>query len=119
MLGNRSLSAVVSIAARAPGQSTKEPSADQIVVREKFQRAILYGKPVVADPLMKKEYENRAEPGKSVFNVAVADFFQAPNILEVDLTGYTGQVGQPIRIRVTDNLANDNPDNLTKPEKVL
>jgi hypothetical protein len=92
-------------ATRAPGERTKEPSAEQKVNREKFQKAILYGKTVIADPLMKKDYQEKAEPGKSAFNVAVADFFKAPDILDVDLTGYTGQVGQKIRIRVTDDFA--------------
>jgi len=35
--------------------------------------------------------------------VAVADFFHAPDIEEVDLSGYSGRVGDEIRIKATDD----------------
>lgn len=44
-----------------------------------------------------------AKPGQSAYNVAVADFFRAPDIEEVDLTAYGGQVGDVIRIKATDD----------------
>jgi hypothetical protein len=91
------------IASRAPGERIGEPTAEQKLVRERFQRAVIYGRTVIADPLLKKAYEGKAEAGQSAYNVAIADFFQAPDILDVDLSQYTGQIGQPIRIRVTDD----------------
>lgn len=36
-------------------------------------------------------------------NVAVADFFNAPNIQEIDVSAYTGQIGSVIRVRATDD----------------
>jgi hypothetical protein len=91
------------IGARAPGEINAPASAKQQAVRERFQRAILYGKTVIADPLSKEAYAAKAAEGISAFNVAVADFFQAPDILEVNLTGYFGQPGQRIHIKVTDD----------------
>lgn len=91
------------IASRAPGPRTDQPTAGQQAVRSKFQLAVLYGKTVVADELMKKAYKDRAEPGQTAYNVAIADYFQAPDIVEVDLSQYTGQPGQSIRIRVKDD----------------
>jgi hypothetical protein len=91
------------IASRAPGPRTGEPTADQQAVRGKFQLAVIYGKTVMANELLKHDYKSRAEPGQTAYNVAIADYFQAPDIVEVDLSQYTGQIGQQIRIRVTDD----------------
>jgi hypothetical protein len=91
------------IASRAPGPRTAEPTSGQQAVRSKFQLAVLYGKTIMADEPTKQAYKDRAAPGQSAYNVAIADFFQAPNIVEVDLSQYTGQTGQRIRIRVTDD----------------
>jgi hypothetical protein len=48
-------------------------------------------------------YAKKATAGQSAFNVAVADFFNAPNIQEIDISAYTGQVGSLIRVRATDD----------------
>jgi hypothetical protein len=37
--------------------------------------------------------------------VAVADFLNAPDIENVDVSGYKGQPGDTIRVRVTDDFA--------------
>ena len=91
------------IASKAPGERTQEPTAAQQVARDRFQRAILYGKAAVTDPAVKEEYQEKATDGKSAFNVAVADFFHAPDILEIDVSGYNGLADQMIRIKVVDD----------------
>jgi hypothetical protein len=91
------------IASRAPGEVTGEPSANQQAHRQRFQRAILYGRTAIADPLVKQAYAAKAENGASAYNVAVADYFNAPDIVEVDTSGYTGQPGQRIHIKVVDD----------------
>jgi len=72
-------------------------------VHEKFQQATIYGKSVLTNAATKAAYEVKAEPGQSAYNVAVADFFHAPDIEEVDTTTYTGLVGSTIRVRATDD----------------
>ena len=57
----------------------------------------------MADAAAKAEYAAKAGESRSAFNVAVADFFGAPSIDEIDLTGYAGQVGDSIRVRATDD----------------
>ena len=37
-------------------------------------------------------------------NVAVADFFHAPEIEEVDLEGYSGKTGELIRVKARDDV---------------
>jgi hypothetical protein len=68
-----------------------------------FQRAILYGKTAIADAGMKAGYQQKAKPGQSAFNVAVADFFNAPVIDHIDLSNYAGKVGDTIQVRVYDD----------------
>ena len=91
------------ILAQAPVESTKEPTEAQAAQRHQFQRAVLYGKRVVDNPAEKPDYQAKAKPLQSAFNVAVADFLHAPDIDEIDVTHYHGASGDTIRVRVTDD----------------
>lgn len=91
------------LASPPPKESSKPPSEKQQAHKQKFQKAILYGKTIQSDPEKKAEYQAQAELDQSAFNVAVADFLQAPDIHEIDLSTFTGAQGQGIRIRVTDD----------------
>jgi hypothetical protein len=71
--------------------------------RRLFQRAAVYGKAIEADMEKKSEYTAKAKKGWTAYNAAVADFLNAPDIETIDLSGYTGQPGDPIRIIVTDD----------------
>jgi hypothetical protein len=90
---------------RHPGDQEAEPTDAQQSVRERFQQAAIYGRSVVSDPQLKAEYKAAAKPGQSAYNVAVADFFHAPDIEEVDLSAYSGQIGDTILIKVNDDFA--------------
>ena len=91
------------ILSQSPGERTKEPSEKQKAQQQRFQQAIIYGKSQMENEASKAEYEAKATNLKSAYNVAVADFFHAPDIEEVDLTAYTGAVGDPIRVRAVDD----------------
>ena len=84
-------------------QTSKEPSEQQLEQRRKFQQAVLYAKSAAADPAMDAAYKKAAKRGQTGYNVAVADFFHAPDILNIDVTGYTGAPGDVIRIQVSDD----------------
>ena len=88
---------------RQPAAFEGDPTSAQKAVQSKFQQAIIYGKAATADPATKALYANKTTAGQSAFNVAVADFFNAPNIQEIDVTAYTGQIESTIRIRATDD----------------
>lgn len=85
--------------------TSKEPTAAQLTQREKFQQAILYAKAQMADPDTKAGYEQAAKGHQvpNAYNIAVADFFSAPDIDEIDLSGYTGKINDKIRVKVTDD----------------
>ncbi|MCR5886437.1 hypothetical protein LRS06_01340 [Hymenobacter sp. J193] len=92
------------IVSAAPRETDKAPTTKQLAQREQFQQAALYAKAQLADPASKAEYEAaRDEDGGTAYTIAVADFMQAPDIHEIDLTYYTGKIGDTLRVRVTDD----------------
>lgn len=42
--------------------------------------------------------------GVSAYTLAIADWFGTPKVLQLDLDGWTGQIGQTIRVKVRDNI---------------
>ena len=86
-----------------PSSREGAPSEAQQQVNSKFQEAVIYGKSVLADPATKALYTEKAAVGQSAYNVAVADYFNAPDIKEVDLSAYTGQVGSTIKVKALDD----------------
>ncbi len=90
---------------KVPKESTKELSEGQKAHRLKFQKAVLYAKSVLNDPAKKELYEEGVDrsKGQTTYNVAVADLLNAPDIESIDLSAYTGNVGDVIRIMVTDD----------------
>jgi hypothetical protein len=86
-----------------PKARTGEPSDDQKQHQGRFQEAILYGKSAIADPQKKADYAKAITGGETAYNVAVADFFHAPDIKDVDVSNYTGKVGDTLTIRATDD----------------
>ena len=93
------------VVSQAPRERSGEATANQKAHQLKFQKAVLYAKSVLADPEKKLQYEalsNKSE-GRTTFNVAVADLLNAPDIEKVDLSSYTGNPGDVIRITVSDD----------------
>jgi hypothetical protein len=89
------------VVAKVPYVSSKVSEA-QLAHRRRFQRAAVYGNVVEANAEKKAAYAAKAKKGWTVFNAA-ADFLNAPDIDTIDLSGYTEQPGDPIRIIVTDD----------------
>ena len=92
------------VLSRTPDRSGVATTEAQLAAQERFRQAALYGKMVVADPTTKAIYEEAAKAkGQPVFSLMVADFFNAPSVDEIDLSGYAGQVGDVIVIRAHDD----------------
>ncbi|MDR3268468.1 MAG: hypothetical protein LBT83_05320 [Tannerella sp.] len=93
------------IVSKVPVVSNRTSEA-QRAQRRKFQRAVLYGKSVLATPEMLEVYAPAAaKKGRIPFNVAVADFLHAPDIELIDLSGYHGMPGDVIRVEAMDDFA--------------
>ena len=84
---------------------TAAATEKQMAHRRRFQQATIYGRTVQADPQLKELYGQAAKKGQTAYNIAVADMLQAPDIERIDLSGYTGQPGDTIRIQVTDDFS--------------
>ena len=93
------------IVGKVPKEQTGEPTENQKTHRKKFQKATLYAKASLNDPIKKEMYADGADPatGTTAYNVAVADFLKAPDIESIDLTDYSGNVGDTIKIVATDD----------------
>jgi hypothetical protein len=86
-------------------EKPKTVSEKQKAQRKRFQQAVIYAQAAIADPETKALYQVAAKKGKKPVNVAVADFFNAPDIEQIDLSGYAGNVGDRIRIIASDDFA--------------
>ena len=68
--------------------------------QEAFRQASAYAKSAKTEEL----YVQKAkETGSISYNLAIADWFGAPKILEINMDGWTGQMGQTIRMKARDN----------------
>jgi hypothetical protein len=86
-------------------RSKKKRSAEQRVQQNRFKLAMAYAKAQMADPIVRMEYEAAAKLLKmpNAYNVAVADFFHAPEIWRVDADSYMRNVHDVIKIVVMDD----------------
>ncbi len=80
-------------------------SAKQEQQQEKFKKASQYAKQALEDPVLSAEYalEAKRRKGLSAYNVAVADYLISPTIDKVDVSAYTGNVGEKIKIQAYDD----------------
>lgn len=90
----------------APRASSVPPTAAQIAHRRAFQQAAIYAQGEALDPAVRNIYGAEAnERQVSVYNIVLADMLQAPDIEEIDLTRYTGQVGDTLLVTAVDDFA--------------
>ena len=90
--------------ARKPDVGKRVLSPAQVAVTERFRQAVSYGKMAMADPLARAAYQQAAQEKKRpVFSLMIADFFNTPSVDEIDLSAYTGQTGNTIAVRATDD----------------
>jgi hypothetical protein len=80
-------------------------SVKQQEQRDRFQRAVRYARTALLKPEVKAEYEELVKDKEflSSFTAAVTDYFKAPEISEIDLSGYTGKAGDQIIMRSSAN----------------
>ena len=86
-------------------QRSAQASERQLEQRNRFQQAVFYGKAAIASPETASLYKAATRRGLTPFNVAVADFLNAPDIRQVDLSEYAGNAGDKITVDATDDFA--------------
>ena len=84
--------------------TTKEPTAAQAAHRERFRKAVEYGKFVMSNDEIRPLYEQAAiGTEKTAFSLCVADYLKAPSIDAIDASAYTGKAGDTIEIVAKDD----------------
>ena len=81
-----------------PNRTYTEAQTEQ---HEKFRDASIYAKGAKGEEI----YVEKAEgTPMNPYNVAMADWFHAPEVTEIDAEAWSGQAGQMIRIQAVDNV---------------
>ncbi|MCB9112829.1 MAG: hypothetical protein H6634_16425 [Anaerolineales bacterium] len=76
-------------------------SEAQQAQHEKFREASTYAKDAKSEEI----YQEKAEgTPQTPYNVAMADWFHAPEVKEIDLSGWNGGANEVIRIRAVDDV---------------
>jgi hypothetical protein len=88
------------IANKPAFDENREFTAPQMAHQEAFRQATAYAKGAKIQPVY---IEKAKATNVTPYNMAVADWFGQPEILETDYSGWRGQVGQVIRIKATDD----------------
>ena len=103
MLVFRTSAADKTIVARRPKPSNKPLTVSQLEVRDRFTEAAYYAKTAISNPDLKEEYQAKAKPGQSAYNIAFADYLKAPELRKVMIEDYNGAIGDKLVFRVIDN----------------
>ena len=91
------------IVAVVPQKTKYEPTEAQQKQTRKFRNAVVYGKQAIQDPTVRAAYQAQAKDGQSAYNVAVADYLNAPSIEELELGAYQGAKGSQFVLPVVDD----------------
>ena len=93
------------IVCKMPDRTGIVPTANQLAQMDKFRLAALYGKAVLTDPDSRTFYDGVADRRAiPVFALTVADFLNAPAVDEINLAAYSGQIGDKISVRASDDI---------------
>lgn len=79
------------------------PTEKQAKTRDLFSEAAQYANGVMSSTDLKKEYEKKLTPGKTIFNLAVRDYLKPPVIRAIDSSGYKGVPGSVIVVNAKDD----------------
>jgi hypothetical protein len=79
------------------------PTEKQLEKRELFSEAAIYAKGAMSSADLKKEYEKKATPGKTAFNIAFRDYLKAPVVKKIDTSNYKGTIGSVIVVNAKDD----------------
>lgn len=86
-----------------PEKTERESTPGQKKQQRRFQQAVIYARNAMEDDSLKEAYALKAKGKQTPFNVALADFLNAPDIDEIDVSKYDGTQGSEVMIRVVDD----------------
>src|SRR5262245_68541 len=83
----------------APGPRKKPATSGQQTNENRFRMGTQYAKTILQDPDMAEAYGRVLKPRQNRLSRALQDYFNAPEIKELDISQYTGQKGEIIQVR--------------------
>jgi hypothetical protein len=83
-----------------PPIRTAVASAAQLNIQSIFKEAVLYARTAIADAALLLDYKKKAKRGLSAYNLALADYFKAPEIVSVDISQYSAAAGGSPNLRI-------------------
>jgi len=92
----------VSIMAKPPKKSIKEPTAAQMEIRRKFKLAARWAKEALQDPEKLALYTAKATGMMTPYVVAMSDYLKPPVIHSIDASGYKGTAGDQVLVLASD-----------------
>ena len=92
------------ILASAPQRSGESTDAQE-AQKERFKKATRFAKVQMSIPEMKEEYNKSAKEKGTIsgYNLAVADYFHAPEVEDLNAKEYHGEIGDKIEITAFDD----------------
>ena len=114
------------IANKPTFDSDREFTASQKAQHDAFRQATTYAKFAKNEPVYVEKAKGTTT---TAYNLAVADWFREPKVLDINISNWTGQIGQEIRVRADDDTlvtrvhvmiraSNSSPDVLEEGEAV-
>jgi hypothetical protein len=92
------------IVSQKPKFPAPAPTEKQLGVQQKFKAGARYATGVMADPALRAPYDAQAAATHgNPFGLAVRDYVVLPEVKEIDLGSYHGQIGDPIRVIASDD----------------
>jgi len=89
------------VAVKPTFSEDRQFNISQLTHQDAFREAIAYARTAKDETVYIEKAEGTT---KSSFNVAVADWFSQPVVLDIDKSNWAGQIGQTIRIKATDSV---------------
>jgi len=95
------------VIARAPKKSKIAPSEKQRAMRGRFATATKYARLVRDNPSLYAQYAAAVEGDQTPSNLAIRDSYTPPQVVSINVSGYSGEEGDMIGLRATDDFKVD------------
>jgi hypothetical protein len=92
-------------ASARPRRRPVQPTVRQLEQQARFREATAYAQAAVADPARREIYTRMTACESSAHSAAMRDFLCSPTITLLDVSRYTGHVGDAILVDATDDTA--------------
>jgi hypothetical protein len=69
--------------------------------QQRFRRAVAYAKSAQTNPIYVALAKKQKQPA---YNMALADAMHPPRVIEIDAKGYSGRMGEIIRVKAEDDV---------------